>query len=260
METIITSNPVQSTEEINISSRQQPIPPPSHPRQYRAIGLIYAQYTPLETHLITRGKLVTSEEITIDAVILGRVISIIKNHVDLNRSHLWVVYPRTRPENDHLHAQIVGIWEPQNLDKSELNVETNDEIRTNKSGYFSIRGEVIYHSEETKKVIVKIRQSPKNQNEKPIFFKLELSGTLPEKGAGYFWDFQVKLEGTTLIIQTATNMGRLLPQKKTTPKFNQKKESEGSVTKRKSNMSIRPEKTLDKPPSKLNPLERPKRK
>ncbi|PSN20303.1 hypothetical protein C7271_02795 [filamentous cyanobacterium CCP5] len=52
-------------------------------------------------------------------MLLGRITSLVKNHIDLGLSHLWVVYPRTRlSEQDgspELHLQIVGVWEPETL-------------------------------------------------------------------------------------------------------------------------------------------------
>ncbi|NEQ98305.1 MAG: hypothetical protein F6K30_16565, partial [Cyanothece sp. SIO2G6] len=82
--------------------------------QYRAIGLIQGTYVPSEEQF-TRGTLMTEDNQPVDAVLLGRVMSLVKKHVDLTVPHLWVVYPRTRPKNEHLHAQIVGIWEPDKL-------------------------------------------------------------------------------------------------------------------------------------------------
>ncbi|MEB3231646.1 MAG: hypothetical protein VKJ64_11605, partial [Leptolyngbyaceae bacterium] len=97
-----------------VTSHQLPIPPASEPMQYRAIGLIQGTYVPSEEQF-TRGTLMTEDNQPIDAVLLGRVMSLVKKHVDLTIPHLWVVYPRTRPKNEHLHAQIVGIWEPDKL-------------------------------------------------------------------------------------------------------------------------------------------------
>jgi len=101
------------------TQRQQPIPPPSEPLQYRAIGLIRGKYMPSAEQL-TRGTLLAADGTLIDAVLLGRVMSLVKNHLSLEQDHLWVVYPRTRQTDDHLHVQIVGVWEPEKLNKTEL--------------------------------------------------------------------------------------------------------------------------------------------
>jgi hypothetical protein len=97
--------------------RQQPIPPASEPMQYRAIGLIRGRYVASEEQF-TRGEIVTDDGVQIGAVLLGRVMSLVKKHLDLEQSHLWVVYPRTREKGDgNLHVQIVGVWEPENLNR-----------------------------------------------------------------------------------------------------------------------------------------------
>jgi len=113
--------------------RQEPIPSPSEPMQYRAIGLVQGTYVPSEDQL-TQGVLITPDGHEISAFLLGRVLSLVKKHLDLKESHLWVVYPRTqevkskkpikRTEDDpsttppQLRVQIVGIWEPETLHPS----------------------------------------------------------------------------------------------------------------------------------------------
>ena len=114
--------PVSSADETSMSPpepaamRAQPIPPPSEPMQYRAIGLVRGKYAPSEEQF-TRGNLHAEEGTEIDAVLLGRVMSLVKNHLDLEQPHLWVVYPRTRQNDDKLHVQIVGVWEPEKLNR-----------------------------------------------------------------------------------------------------------------------------------------------
>jgi len=72
-----------------------PIPPPDKPKQYRAIGLLRGKYVPGEE--IERGTLITSDGTSIDAVVLGRLLGLVKSsRIDLEKDHLWVVYPRTR--------------------------------------------------------------------------------------------------------------------------------------------------------------------
>jgi hypothetical protein len=110
------ANESQAAEDIPSVMRQHPIPPPSEPRQYRAVGLVRGRYTQSEEQF-TRGMLIAADGTAIDAVLLGRVMSLVKNHLDLEQEHLWVVYPRTRQEDGNLHAQIMGVWEPETLKK-----------------------------------------------------------------------------------------------------------------------------------------------
>jgi hypothetical protein len=185
--------------------RQQPIPPPSHLRQYRAIGLVYGHYQQSEEQL-TKGNILTADGTLIDSVILGRVISLVKNHLDLEKPHLWVVYPRTRQENDDLHVQIVGVWEPETL-KKEDDDQDIEPLLASTPGYFSIRGEVIFTERESQSIVVKIRQMAKTEGDKPKFFKLKLRGTLPSKPVSRFWDFQVQLQGDALTILEGLDLG-----------------------------------------------------
>ncbi|MFE4106024.1 hypothetical protein [Almyronema epifaneia] len=115
--------------------RQQPISPPSEPMQYRAIGLVKGCYVPSEEQF-NRGQLQAADGTEIDTVLLGRVTSLVKNHLDLEKPHLWVVYPRTRKLNFRspnsevmLHLQIVGVWEPETL-KTETETETEAAAET----------------------------------------------------------------------------------------------------------------------------------
>ena len=205
-----TNSSLENSENSSNQERQLPIPAPSHPRQYRAIGLIQAKYK-LTADQLTQGTLTTSDGTEIEAVLLGRIISLVKNHLDLANNHLWVVYPRTKPKTDHLHVQIVGVWEPETLNKTENIVEpSTEEVE---DGYFSIRGEVVYYSQEKEIIVVKIKQFPRKEGDKPKFFKLTLKGTLPDKPLHHFWDLKVRLVGETLTVEEGTDLGAL-PVKK----------------------------------------------
>ncbi len=217
--------------------RQHPIPPASEPKQYRAVGLVKGRYASSEDQF-TRGTLTASDGTAIDAVLLGRVMSLVKNHINLEEEHLWVVYPRTRQQDGNLHAQIMGIWEPETLKKpTDSSSETEDavveenqeEARQSEetppsfspahinveNGYFSIRGEVIYQSQDEEKyIIVKIRQAPRKDGETMKFFKLKLDGALTEKAVGYFWDFDVHLQADKLSIIQGKNIGPMPVKKK----------------------------------------------
>jgi hypothetical protein len=207
-----------------------PIPPASEPLQYRAIGLILGKYLP-SVEEFNQGTLLADDGTVIDAVILGRILSLIKNHLDLEKSHLWVVYPRIRKEDNKLHAQIMGIWDPhltiEPLNKVPIDREPNaqnPDLATIPSletimipdNYFSIRGEVIYQSRETREIFVKIRQAPKKKDEEERYFKIRLVGDLPQKMVGNFWDFDVLRVADDLTIRSGQSVASLrakLPRK-----------------------------------------------
>ncbi|MEP0870997.1 hypothetical protein NDA01_14405 [Trichocoleus desertorum AS-A10] len=224
-------DPVSRSEGDELSEqasvmRQQPIPPPSEPKQYRAIGLIRGRYVASPDHF-TRGNLVTSDGTAIDAVLLGRVMSLVRKHLDLEQEHLWVVYPRTREKEANLHAQIVGVWEPEKLNQADEGIPqpTTEEpteaslpegaaSSDHEDGYFSIRGEVIYQALDEERIIVKIRQSPRKDADEEKTFKLLLQGNLTGKAVGHFWDLNAYRQGDVLVIRDGTSIGLLPPRKR----------------------------------------------
>jgi hypothetical protein len=237
--------------------RKQPIPPPNHPRQYRAIGLVYGQYTQTEDHL-TQGILTREDGTEIEAVLLGRMISLIKNHIDLTQPHLWVVYPHIRQEDDHLHLQLVGVWEPETLGENEVVGVTGESDEDQTSGFFSIRGQVAFASSETEVIIVKIRQAPKAEGERPKFFKIKLKGLLPEKPVSRFWDLQAQLVGTDLVLQSATDLG-FAASKKPVKRSDRERRNLGKAKgNRSSGSRIRPADTSGEKRSAPLPKPRPK--
>jgi hypothetical protein len=227
----LVSNPVEngqsastaSTTVVEASLRQQPIPPPSEPKQYRAIGLVRGQYTPSEEEF-TRGDMVTTDGTSLKSVLLGRVMSLVKNHVDLGKNHLWVVYPRIRElEARELNLQIVGIWEPETLKRPDEESEEGSDTSTVEfvdsesldDGYFSIRGEIVFYSEEENHIVVKIQQAPRKSSQKAKAFKISLKGALENpKTVGYFWDFDVRLEQDNLVMVNSTCVGMAPPRKR----------------------------------------------
>lgn len=230
--------------------RSEPIPPPSHARQYRAIGLIRGKYQ-LEEDQITKGKIVTADGTEIEAVLLGRIISLVKKHLDLEQEHLWVVYPRTKVKDDLLHVQIVGVWEPETLSQDEEEeIIPPEEIKEN---FFSIRGELVFFDREKEVLVIKIKQFPRKEGDKPKSFKLKLKGVLDGKPLRRFWDLEAKLEGETLVIPEGTGTDLGFVQKK--PRFKKKPFSKKPATK--SSRPVKPKagsspSSMPKPKPKIN--------
>ena len=119
--------------------RQHPIPPVTEPLQYRAIGVVRGTYVPTDPEQLTRGAIHTSDGTAIEAVVLGRLLTLMRRHLDLAQPHLWVVYPRSREEQG-LHLQMVGIWEPSTLADAEA--APSDELPEG-DDYFSVRGDLL---------------------------------------------------------------------------------------------------------------------
>jgi hypothetical protein len=224
------SDSVNATEVDALLSRQHPIPPPSEPLQYRAIGLLRGCYTPHSEEELAIGTLTMLDGTVLPAVLLGRMLSLVKKYLDLEQSYLWVVYPRagqtSKPE-DSLKVQIVGVWEPELLSAHKTDVSEASQVvpptaepialsslPQPEDGYFSVRGEVVYHAPDSDNIVVKIQQISRKPQQAGRAFKLSLKGTLTGKVLGYFWDLDVHRVKDTLVIQRATSVAMLPPKKK----------------------------------------------
>ena len=227
-----------SSEPKPLFQPPQPISPPSEPRQYRAIGLVRGIYKPQEEQF-NRGDVITDEGAVIDSVLLGRVTSLIKNHIDLETPHLWVVYPRTRQDEDtqalDLHLQIVGVWEPETLGlpgeapqakseeleeaapaapiEAEAPAPTRAETVSNEN-YFSIRGEILSYDDDSQIMVIKILQTNKQDTKGIKAFRLTVVGQLTGKTVGYFWELDVERRDKQLVMLDGHAIGIVPPKKK----------------------------------------------
>ena len=189
--------------------QNHPIPLVTDPLQYRAIGMVRGIYKPQDNDNFTRGALIDSKGNEIDSVLLGRVITLIRNHVSLEKPHLWVVYPRCR-NNQNLHLQITGIWEPSTLKKDLMEKEILNEASIPRvdsddlsegDDYFSIRGELVFTKPEDKEVVIKIRQKPRNLQKKALPFKVNLKGEVPINYLKHFISLNVRRIDYQLLIE-----------------------------------------------------------
>ncbi|MEO0430565.1 MAG: hypothetical protein AAF151_02630 [Cyanobacteria bacterium J06656_5] len=193
--------------------RLQPISPPSEPMQYRAIGLLKGRYEPSEESF-NRGNIVNHDGTTTCAVLLGRTTSLVKKHLDLEKDHLWVVYPRTIFQDDiGIAVQIVGVWEPETLGEDEEEpVEAPDDAI--QPDYFSIRGEVIKFDERKQEITVSIVQKMRTGKQPKRPFKLVINGSIGVKTIGYFWDMHVHREGNQFILNEGSYVAAVPPKKR----------------------------------------------
>ncbi len=190
--------------------RHHPISPVTEPLQYRAIGVVRGQYVPTDSEQLTRGLIRTDDGSEIDAVVLGRVLSLVRRHLDLDRSHLWVVYPRCR-EAGSLHLQMVGVWEPSTLSEpdpdpdpdaaSGVEAEPPADALPEGDDYFSVRGELIYTRPDSNELVVKVRQRPRPDGSRPQPFKLPLSGQVPLEHLRHFVALDLRRHGQNLQVE-----------------------------------------------------------
>ena len=207
--------------------RYHPIAPPDTPMQFRAVGVVAGRYVPSEEQF-TRGTLITPDGENINAVLLGRVMSLVRKYIQDDRDYLWVVYPRTglKSHQDRLHVQISGVWAPEEMgpigedlheQKEKEAGEPEETVSPPKPpptdvtpDLFSIRGEVVRQKPEEDSISVKIVQSARKKTggKKASSFKLTLKGTIPTHALGGFWEFEVRRQGSLLEIVRAVSVGR----------------------------------------------------
>ena len=185
--------------------RDHPIPAVTEPLQYRAIGVVRGVFRPESEDQSTRGHLVDAEGQELDAVVLGRMLTLMRRHLDMGKPHLWVVYPRCR-EAGQLHLQIAGIWEPSTLSTADPDADPADSAidqLPEGDDYFSIRGELIYTKPEASEVVVKVRQQPRSDGFRPLPFKLQLSGDVELAHLRHFVSLDVRRQGQMLQVESA---------------------------------------------------------
>jgi len=191
----------------------QPIPAATEPFQYRAIGVISGKYVANEDNF-AKGYILTADGSQVDAVLLGKIISIVKKRLQSDREYLWVVYPRTNDKAGKLHVQISGVWAPVELGKTDVPIDPSVQ-----DGFFSVRGEISSQSTEDNSVIVKVRRTEQKfdkQKDKVSKeyskFKVRLTGLLPTDAVGQFWSVNVQRQGDVLTIIDGEFIG-IIPYK-----------------------------------------------
>ncbi len=181
---------------------KNPIPKVSNQFQYRAIGIINGKFTPYDNEQLNRGFLIDKKGEKIETVVLGKALSLLKKYIDLKKSYYWVVYPKNK-NTQNLHLQIVGIWDPY-----QLNDFTNDSSKTNfsklleeldlKDNYFSVRGELVFVNTQKKEIVIKICSASKLRNLKNKNFKLVIKGEIPLKLLNSFVSLDINRDGNSL--------------------------------------------------------------
>ena len=179
--------------------RQHPIPPVTEALQYRAIGVVRGVYEPADGDQLTRGLIRCADGTAIEAVVLGRLLTLMRRHLDLSIPHLWVVYPRSRDEQV-LHLQLVGVWEPSTLTSPEEPEAPSDSLPEGDE-YFSVRGELIYTRPESGDLVVKVRQLPRPDGSKPVPFKLQIKGQIPLEHLRHFVALDLRRQGQELQLE-----------------------------------------------------------
>ena len=181
---------------------KNPIPQVTNQFQYRAIGIINGKFIPHDSEQLNRGFLIDNKGEKIETVVLGKALSLLKKHIDLNKNYYWVVYPKNK-NTQSLHLQVAGIWDPYQLndipnDYSEISFSKLLEELDLKDNYFSVRGELVFVNTQKKEFVIKICSASKLKNLKNKNFKLVIKGELSLDLLNNFVSLDVNRDGNSL--------------------------------------------------------------
>ena len=181
---------------------KNPIPKVTNKFQFRAIGIIYAQFTPNDAEQLNRGFLIDGKGEKIETVVLGKTLSLLKKFIDLKKSYYWIVYPKNK-NTQNLHLQVVGIWDPYQLndfpnDSSKINSSKLLEGLNLTDNYFSVRGELVFVNTQKKEIVIKICSASKSKNLKNKNFKLAIKGELSLELLNSFVSLDTHRDGNAL--------------------------------------------------------------
>jgi len=181
---------------------KNPIPKVTNQLQHRAIGIINGKFTPHNSEQLNRGFLIDNKGEKIETVVLGKALSLLKKHIDLEKNYYWIVYPKNK-NTQNLHLQVAGIWDPY-----QLNDFTNDSSKTNflklleeldlKDNYFSVRGELVFVNTQKKEIVIKISPAIKSKKLKNKNFKLVIKGELSLELLHSFVSLDINRDGNSL--------------------------------------------------------------
>ena len=191
---------------------KNPIPQVTDPLQYRAIGIVNGKFTPHDSEQLNKGLITDNEGEKIETVVLGKALSLLKKHIDLNKNYYWVVYPKNK-NTQNLHLQVAGIWDPVKLNdfpnnSSKINFSKLLEELDLKDNYFSVRGELVFVNKPKKEIVIKICSTSKLKNLKNKNFKLILKGELSLEFLNNFVSLDVNRDGNSLKLLNYKVIGR----------------------------------------------------
>ncbi len=191
---------------------KSPIPQVTDPLQYRAIGIVNGKFTPHDSEQLNKGLITDNEGEKIETVVLGKALSLLKKHIDLNKNYYWVVYPKNK-DTQNLHLQVAGIWDPFQFNdltnnSSKINFSKLLEELDLKDNYFSVRGELVFVNKTKKEIVIKICSTPKLKNLKNKNFKLIIKGELSLELLNTFVSLDVKRCGNSLKLLNYKVIGR----------------------------------------------------
>ena len=193
---------------------KNPIPQLTDPMQYRAIGIVNGKFTPHDREQLNKGLITDNEGEKIETVVLGKALSLLKKHINLDKNYYWVVYPKNK-NTQNLHLQVAGIWDPVQLNdlpknSSKINFSKLLEELDLKDNYFSVRGDLVFVNKSKKEIVIKICSTSKLKNLKNKNFKLVIKGELSLELLNNFVSLDVNRDGNSLKLLNYEVIGKNL--------------------------------------------------
>ena len=190
---------------------KNPIPQVTDPLQYRAIGIVNGKFSPHDSEQLNKGLIIDNEGEKIETVVLGKALSLLKKHIDLNKNYYWVVYPKNK-NTQNLHLQVAGIWDPVQFNdlqnnSSKINFSKLLEELDLKDNYFSVRGKLVYVNKPKKEIVIKISSASNLKNKN---FKLVIKGDLSLELLNNFVSLDVNRDGNSLKLLNYEVIGKNL--------------------------------------------------
>ena len=161
---------------------KNPIPKVTNILQYRAIGIVNGKYIPHSIEKINRGVITDNKGEKIETVVLGKALSLLKKHIDLEKSYIWDPYQLNDFSNDSSKVNF-----PKLLEELDL-----------KDNYFSVRGELVFVNTKKKEIVIKICSALRIHNLKNKNFKLIIKGELSLELLNSFLSLDVLRDGNSL--------------------------------------------------------------
>jgi hypothetical protein len=173
-----------------------PIPPPAHPYQFRALGLIQGSLKPIPK-TYAQATLVASDGVEYPAT-PGRagLLRRFTHCIESGRTYWYYVQPQPR-SGGTLGLSVIRILA---LPEEEQDPAAEDEpflpAPEDAEEGFNIRGVVEPHEGY---IWVAVRRKPQGNKQFPPL-RLRLEGFLPGATAGEFWDLLAEREGHKLLL------------------------------------------------------------
>ena len=183
-----------------------PFCPPAFPTQFIAVGYLFGRFEPLaleSSERVVKGTLQLKGGIELKAVIPKRfwLFLVQDPSIDLEKTYLWRVYPRTTKEGNLRQLQLMKLIPIEGKTTLRHSPPTESGV-----DWFSIRGRLVYVSDE--RVVLRIERNinpPKAKAQTYIWqpFSLTLLGNIAQKAKlGQFWEiFCVRSQGSLKIEQ-----------------------------------------------------------